>query len=100
MAEENNQHKFRQEFDALPLDQKFSSLFQMEVATLNEAVKYVADTSMKALEKFGDVITDFGTKVEAEAKKATAANEPPAAESEPKPKAKPASKRKPAAAKE
>ncbi len=87
------------EFNALPLDKKFASLLQMEAATINEAVKYVADSSMKALEKLGDVISDFGAKVETEAKKATSPKETdePAAERE-KPKAGP--KRKPAAAKE
>ncbi len=65
---------FRSEFEALPLDQKFSSLFQMEVATLNEAFKYVADSSMKVLEKVGDAIGDLGIKIETEARKAADAN--------------------------
>ncbi len=66
---------FQQEFGSLPLEEKFSNLWQMEVATLNEAMRYVADSSMKVLEKVGDAISDFGTKVEAEAKKAVEVNQ-------------------------
>ena len=88
------------EFNSLPLDKKFASLLQMEATTINEAVKYVADSSMKALEKLGDVISDFGAKVETEAKNATSANaktdEPAPAEE----KSKPGTKQKPKAPKE
>ncbi len=102
MAErsENREAKkdIRSEFEALPLDEKFSSLLQMEVATLNEAFKYVADSSMKVLEKVGDAIGDLGLKIETEAKKAAAANAEPAAE-EAKSKTKAPPKRKPRAAK-
>ena len=93
---------FQEEFKALPLDQKFSNLLQMEVATLSEAMKYVADLSMKVLEQVGDAISDFGAKVETEAKNATAANEPASSEatkSSAEPKRKNAPKRKPAAPK-
>ncbi len=62
---------FQDEFNALPLDKKFANLWQMEVATLNDAFTYFADSSMKAFEKVGDAISDFGTKIETEAKKAT-----------------------------
>lgn len=101
MAQETQQKNggFQQEFNALPLDQKFSQLFQMEMATLNEAAKYVADSSMKLFEKFGDALSDLGTKVEAEAKKATSANCDPIPQPEKKTKAKPATKSKPSAAK-
>jgi hypothetical protein len=92
---------FQQEFNSLPLDQKFAQLFQMEVATLSEAAKYVADSSMKVLEQFGEALSDLGSKVEKEAKKAAAVNcdATPAAEQESKAKAKPktSAKRKPAA---
>jgi hypothetical protein len=88
------------EFNALPLDKKFASLLQMEATTINEAVKYVADSSMKALEKLGDVISDLGAKVETEAKKATSANEKTEEAESEKQKPKNGAKRKPAAAKE
>lgn len=89
---------FRQEFEALPLDQKISQLFQMEMTTLNEAAKYVADSSMRLFEKFGEVLTDVGTRVEAEAKKATTVNCDPGgkakSETDTKAKAKTSSRKK------
>jgi len=89
---------FQAEFNALPLDEKFSTLLQMEVATLNEAFTYVANSSMKAFEKVGDAISDLGSKIENEAKKATGANTPKADAGKPKSstaKPKTNSKRKP-----
>ena len=58
--------RFQEEFNALPLDEKFASLLQMEVATLNEAFTYVANSSMKAFEKVGDAISDLGSKIESD----------------------------------
>lgn len=94
--------KFEDEFNSLPLDEKFSKLFQMEMTTLNEAARYVADSSMKFIEKFGDALSDIGSKVEAEAKKATAANyEAPKAEAaEPKTAKRTATRKKPGTPKE
>lgn len=104
---ETTEHKkaasdLRSEFEALPLDEKFSKLLQLEVVTLNEAMKYVADSSMKVLEKVGDAIGDLGIKIEAEAKKATAApcEEKETEAAEPTKKAKPAPKRRPRTQKE
>lgn len=86
MTEENRQEQtasaaaganIKDQFDALPLDQKFSQLLHMEISALNDAVKYVANTSMKAFEKFGDALSDLGQKVESEAKKAVEVNEEP-----------------------
>ena len=65
-------NKFEEEFRDLPLEKKFASLFRMEVSTLEETFSYVADASMKAFEKAGEVITDFSKKVETEVKKAAA----------------------------
>lgn len=62
--------RFQAEFEAMPLDKKFASLFRMEAATLTEAFEYVVKSPMKVVEKFGDVITEFGIKLEQEARKA------------------------------
>ncbi|MGB7202007.1 MAG: hypothetical protein WBD16_07030 [Pyrinomonadaceae bacterium] len=67
-------NKFEDEFRDLPLEDKFKSLFRMEVSTLEETFSYVADASMKAFEKAGEVINDFSKKVETEVKKATASS--------------------------
>lgn len=64
--------KFEDEFRDLPLEDKFKSLFRMEVSTLEETFSYVADASMKAFEKAGEMFTDISKKVETEVKKATA----------------------------
>jgi hypothetical protein len=46
----------------------------MEVSTLEETFSYVADASMKAFEKAGEVFNDFSRKVETEVKRATASS--------------------------
>ncbi|MFT3745476.1 MAG: hypothetical protein QM785_14440 [Pyrinomonadaceae bacterium] len=88
------------EFNLLPLDKKFASLLQMEATTINEAVKYVADSSMKALEKLGEAISDIGAKVGDEAKKATETTAAAEESSTENGRSKAGSKRKPAAEKE
>jgi hypothetical protein len=75
------------EFEALPLDEKFARLFRMEAVTLGETVNYVVNSSMKAVEKFGDVLTDLGSKIENEAKNATRRDDCPPKGATPKSKA-------------
>lgn len=67
----DNRDAFQAEFDALPLEEKFNRLFKMEAATIGETLNYVARSGAKAFEKFGEVVNDFSSKVEAEVKKAT-----------------------------
>lgn len=93
-------NKFEEEFRDLPLEDKFKSLFRMEVSTLEETFSYVADASMKAFERAGEMFTDISKKVETEVKKATGsskkADAPKAAASseKPAPKKKPGNQRK------
>jgi hypothetical protein len=63
--------KFQQEFEALPLEEKIKRLLKFEAVTLTEAFNYGVNESMKAADRLGDVLSDFGKKVEAEFKKAT-----------------------------
>ena len=63
-----------EDFKAMPLEQKISSLFRMELETLNEMLRAGADCAMTALEKVGDTIGSFGTKLEHEAHAAAEAN--------------------------
>ena len=91
------------EFQGLPLDEKIANLFKMEAVTLSESFAYAVKSPLEVVEKVGDVITEIGQKIEAEAKKAwNAANEKtqhaeePKAEAPPKPKGK-SSKRPPGA---
>lgn len=64
--------KFEDDFRSLPLEDKFKSLFRMELSTLEETFSYVADASMKAFERAGEVFSDLSKKVEVEVKRATA----------------------------
>jgi|ERR1043166_2484452 ferredoxin len=52
--------KFQEEFEALPLEQKITKLFKMEIVTLGETFNYVANS-----------VAEFGTKIEKEVRKAT-----------------------------
>lgn len=82
-------NKFEDEFRSLPLEDKFRSLFRMEAATIEETFSYMADASMKAFEKAGEMINDFSKKVENEFRRATAsANAPKSAASSEKASAK------------
>lgn len=58
------------EFEALPLEKKIANLLKMEVVTLGETFAYVVNSPFKVVEKVGDVIAEFGMKLENEAKKA------------------------------
>jgi hypothetical protein len=62
--------KLHAEFDALPLDQKIASLLKMEATTLSETFAYAMESPLKVVEKMGDIISDFGVKIETGAKKA------------------------------
>ena len=58
------------EFESLPLDEKIANLLKMEAVTLSETFAYAVKSPLEVVEKVGDVITDIGLKIEAEAKKA------------------------------
>ena len=58
------------EFDALPLEKKIAALMRMEAVTLSETFAYVVNSPMKVVEKVGDVMAEFGMRLEQEAKKA------------------------------
>jgi hypothetical protein len=77
---ETPKDRFQAEFEALPLDEKFAHLLKMEAATISEAFAFAVNSPMKVVEKVGDVISEFGTRIEAEVKKARQTCEPPASE--------------------
>ena len=91
-ATETPKDKFQEEFEALPLEKKIASLLRMEAVTLGETFAYVVNSPMKVVEKVGDVIAEFGMKIENEARKAarpadTKAGTGSAGKAEPKAKA-------------
>lgn len=63
--------KIVEEFESLPLEQKLANLFRMEAVALGETIEYVVNSPMKVFEKIGDIMADFGRKIESEAKKAS-----------------------------
>jgi uncharacterized 2Fe-2S/4Fe-4S cluster protein (DUF4445 family) len=56
---ETKKAKFQEEFEALPLEQKITNLFKLEVVTLSETFDYVAKA-----------VSEFGSKIEKEVRKA------------------------------
>jgi len=72
----NDRDPFVESFEALPLEKKLSSLLRLEAVALGETLEFVINSPLKIFEKIGDVMAEFGMKLEAEAKKA---NQPGAA---------------------
>ena len=66
-----DQKRIEKEFGSLPLDEKLSTLFRMEVSTLSEAFRFVMNDPMKLANKVGDFIVEFGHRVENEFRKAS-----------------------------
>ncbi|CAN5548367.1 hypothetical protein BH10ACI2_BH10ACI2_15940 [soil metagenome] len=80
-AAEAPKDTFQEEFEALPLEKKIARLLKMEAITLGETFSYVVNSPFKVVEKVGDVIAEFGMKIENEARKAA---KPPEAEADKK----------------
>ncbi len=75
--------KFQEEFKELPLEEKIKTLLRMEAVTLEETFRYGLNESMKAADRLGEVLSDFGKRVEAEFKKATHHDQNASAKSKP-----------------
>ena len=68
--QETKKDPLQDEFANLPLEKKIASLLRMEAVTLGETFSFVVNSPLKVLEKAGDVIAEFGVKLENEARKA------------------------------
>jgi ferredoxin len=77
---EEKKDKFREEFDALPLEKKIANLLRMEGAVLGETISYVINSPFKVFEKAVDVMAEFGINLENKAKEAKRPEEHHAAE--------------------
>jgi hypothetical protein len=64
-----------EKFNSLTLDQKFVTLFKMELTAIGDAINFIVKDPMKVVEKIGDTLTEFGTKIESEVKKASGSPE-------------------------
>lgn len=74
--------RIEKEFESLSLEEKLSSLFRMEVATISEAVNYVAKEPMKVIEKIGEMIAEIGHRVENEFRNVRPTSEPESTQGE------------------
>lgn len=61
---------YRKAFEELPLEKKIANLVQLEAIALGETVSFIANSPFLVFEKIGDVMAEFGFKLEKEAKKA------------------------------
>lgn len=56
--------KFQAEFEALPLEEKFSTLFKLEATALKETLNVFVDSSKEFFDKASVAVNDFGSKFE------------------------------------
>ena len=92
-TETEEKPKMVAEFETLPLEQKIANLVRMEAVTLGETISYVFNSPFSVLEKVGDVMAEFGMKLEREAKNAARPPENGAEKKEASPKSPPAAKK-------
>lgn len=62
--------KFREEFEALPLEKKIANLLRLEGIVLGETISYVIKSPFKIFEKAVDVMAEFGIKLDQDAREA------------------------------
>lgn len=68
---ETQSEQYRKEFSELPLEKKIADLVQLEAIALGDTFSYIINSPLKVFEKVGDMMAEFGMKLETEAKKAT-----------------------------
>ena len=67
---ETQGEQYRKEFTELPLEQKLAELVKLEAIAMGETFSFILNSPFKVFEKIGDVMADFGMKLETKAKKA------------------------------
>lgn len=72
---EKTKEEFKKEFEDMPLEQKISSLLELEAMALSETLSFVINSPYAVANKVMDVMADFGQKIEKETKKATRPDE-------------------------
>lgn len=80
--------RFQEEFRELSLEEKIKILLKMEALTLQETIKYGINESIKVADRLGEVVADFGRKIEAEFGNTTNNDPEPATKTKRSPKAK------------
>lgn len=69
-ADNKTGEQYRKEFEELPLEKKIASLVRLEAITLSDTFSFVVNSPLKVVDKFLDVMAEFGLKKEANAKDA------------------------------
>jgi hypothetical protein len=69
-SSENESDQYRKQFAELPLDKKITELVKLEALALGETVSYIVNSPFAIFEKVGDIMADFGMKLEKNAKQA------------------------------
>ncbi|HYJ92917.1 MAG TPA: hypothetical protein VEV84_16525 [Pyrinomonadaceae bacterium] len=67
---EPDSDEYRKQFTELPLEKKIADLVRLEAITLGETFSFILNSPFKVFEKVGDVMAEFGMKLETQAKKA------------------------------
>jgi ferredoxin len=80
---ETSSEQYRKAFSELPLEEKISELVRLEAIALGETFSFILNSPFKIAEKVGDVMAEFGMKMENAAKQA-ARPEEHTADGEPK----------------
>jgi ferredoxin len=68
--DEPKSEQYRKEFAELPLEQKISELMKLEAMALGDTFSFIVNSPYKIFEKIGDVMADFGLKLENKAREA------------------------------
>lgn len=69
-AEAPTGEDYRKQFAELPLDQKIAELMKLEAMALGDTFSFILNSPFKVFEKVGDIMADFGMKLEDKAKQA------------------------------
>ena len=69
-APEADSDEYRKQFTELPLEKKIADLVRLEAITLGETFSFIVNSPFKIFEKLGDVMAEFGMKLENEARQA------------------------------
>jgi len=69
--EEAQGDDYRKVFEEMPLEKKIANLVRLEAITLGETVSFIANSPFLIFDKIGDVMAEFGFKLEKEAKEAS-----------------------------
>lgn len=69
-AEAPTGEDYRKQFAEMPLDQKIAELMKLEAMALGDTFSFILNSPFKVFEKVGDVMADFGMKLENKARQA------------------------------